>query len=286
MIQLRQRKLRAIGSGMNSRALTARCALERLTASGSLVLSGDCPVLSLHFVGADECEVSEPAQLLGNYEALLSFLVGKGYRDVHMVFVGPNLKADLNGCGETFVFDTLSVHVRTDTRYYHDFIRHLYPRDSVLTLTQPMPSCVLLFNAGLWGYDSWSPTLRELFCSSGLLVGVPVVVTSYTLEESEDDYDTIYSIAANSERESDSDSENKPQSTTSLEWLWDCEENPNKGGHVTRATQPEARAYTDNGFWQAVVTVSTAFFELDRERSAAAPTSARPTALVGTCSEG
>lgn len=268
---------------MNSRSLTARCALERLADSSSLVSSGDSPTLSLHFVGADECEVSDPAKLLKNYEALLSFLVDKGYRDVHMVFIGPNLKADLNGRGESFVFDTLSVHVRADTRYYHDFIRHLYPKDSVLTLTQPLPSCVLLFNAGLWGYDSWPPTLRELFCSSGLLVGVPVVVTSYTLEESEDDYDTINSIAVNCE----SDSDNKPQSTISLEWLWDCEENPNKGGHVTRATQPEGRPYTDNGFWQAVVAVSIDSFELDRVRSPAAPTSrARPTALVGTFSEG
>lgn len=77
------------------------------------------------------------------------------------------------------------------------------------------PNAMFLFNAGLWGYDDWLPTLEHIFgCgadysadvgsrvdTSGpsgqatrpmkntLLAGI--VVTSYCAEEAEDDMDTV-----------------------------------------------------------------------------------------------
>jgi len=44
-------------------------------------------------------------------------------------------------------------------------------------------------NAGLWGYDSWHPTLHALprYTANTTLL----FLTSYTFEESEDDYDTV-----------------------------------------------------------------------------------------------
>lgn len=50
-------------------------------------------------------------------------------------------------------------------------------------------SYIFMLNAGLWGYSSWNPTLHVLpdYAHDTTLI----FVTSYTFEESEDDYDTV-----------------------------------------------------------------------------------------------
>ena len=40
------------------------------------------------------------------------------------------------------------------------------------------PDLILAFHAGFWGYDSWRPTLMGLLRTS-----IPIIVTSYTMEE-------------------------------------------------------------------------------------------------------
>jgi len=54
------------------------------------------------------------------------------------------------------------------------------------------PDLIIAFNAGVWGYDSWKPTMERLV---GLQKSIPFVVTAYTLQEAEDDYETIKDIA-------------------------------------------------------------------------------------------
>ena len=63
----------------------------------------------------------------------------------------------------------------------HRCLYHEYPFTNT-------PDMVFLLNAGLWGYDSWEPALTML---GRRLPGVPVVVTAYTFEESEDDFDAV-----------------------------------------------------------------------------------------------
>ena len=87
-----------------------------------------------------------------------------------------------------------------------------------------------MFNAGLWGYDSWKPTLSAL----ASLHSVSILVTSYTLEEAEDDSDVIVESLGDS-----------------IRWNWQEETNPDKANAViSRATAEIGRAYSDNGAYQ------------------------------------
>jgi len=88
-----------------------------------------------------------------------------------------------------------------------------------------------------------------------------MVVTSYTLEESEDDYDTIESLYSSLVS---SVADPPVDTSVSLEWVWDCEENPHKGAAVERSTQPDNRVYVDSGFWFSCMAFAiTSSFELD-----------------------
>lgn len=94
----------------------------------------------------------------------------------------------------------------------------------------PPPNYICIFNGGLWGYDSWIPTLRSLNDFSG----VYVLVTSYTLEEAEDDYDTLMG-----------------HWRPSVECIWEPQENPFRSTvSLPRKTQPENRPYFDNFAYQ------------------------------------
>ena len=47
-----------------------------------------------------------------------------------------------------------------------------------------VPDLCVAYNAGIWGYESWDCTVK-------LMKGVTFLVTSYTVEEGEDDYERV-----------------------------------------------------------------------------------------------
>ena len=223
------------GSG---RVETTLGALHRLgvLGAGTFFASRE---LCLHFLGVDEVEMSAArmaaSSLRSEYGPLLEVLAQHGCDSVHLAFVGPNLEPALHGHRDSFVFgDALQVHVLADTRYYHDFLADSASAPS----PQLRPSLCVLFNAGLWGYDSWQPSLR-LFLD-GLLAGTPVCVTSFTLEEAEDDYDCVAELAA------------KAAGGVHVEWLWDCELNPSRGTERLEREGAAGRAYFDSHYWQCL----------------------------------
>ncbi|KAG5175201.1 kinase-like domain-containing protein [Tribonema minus] len=113
------------------------------------------------------------------------------------------------------------------------------------------PHVALLFNAGLWGYDTWRPTLARLLCAPneipccGLDADAQpalriVVVTSYCASEATDDLDVIEDVLGVEEGDVS-------------RWLWLPELNPHRSlvardrrGHVTRHEQYE------NHHWQCL----------------------------------
>jgi len=237
---------------------TAVLALRRLCDARAICAPEECSCLAVHMLGVDENElVSE--SLIESWRELLHEMAIMGYEKSHLVFVGPNIPSMLDGHEEEekeLEFDgkNLAVRVTVDARRYHDYAREAYVVTAPV-MQPPKPTFCILFNAGLWGYESWQPTLRLFLCPGGKLVGTVLVVTSYTFEESEDDYDTMAALLASIEQQS--------QTRVSLEWAWDCEMNPCAGPEVPRKTQPDGRKYIDSQCWQAVVAVSTQSFELD-----------------------
>lgn len=244
------------------RVQTALHSCKRLVSSGSILSHGECDSISIHLLGVDEQEICPSAitemQLSQNYGELLLHLVEKNYTRIYLVFIGPNLDPTLHGHNRSFQFQSSQVYISADTRYYHDFILDIYCNPQPHQLAIPKPTFCILFNAGLWGYDSWRPTLHAFFSPCSALFGIPLVITSYTLEESEDDYDTMdsYVTSLGSMDSASAEIADGTSGRVSLEWLWDCEANP-YGGTVMadRCTQPDGRRYFDSHFYQAVVAI-------------------------------
>ena len=96
----------------------------------------------------------------------------------------------------------------------------------------------IAFNAGIWGYDSWKPTIAHL-CQPGRRS--LFVITAYTIEESEDDAEVIAEIVQ----------ETANRSARGRQ-LWPPERCP-FSSKVERptASAPAGRAYYQNGAWQA-----------------------------------
>jgi len=133
------------------------------------------------------------------------------------------------------------------------------------------PNMAIAFNAGIWGYDLWKPTLNAL-CR--IHTPIPFVVTSYTTEEAEDDAEVIAEVIAEVKngRCSTSTSGEEEGCTTEQKdhgrigssaigpsdiivdnkCLWEVEVNP-FGSRKKRDTYaaPKDRLYFENGAWQA-----------------------------------
>ncbi|KAL3927414.1 MAG: hypothetical protein SGBAC_013097 [Bacillariaceae sp.] len=103
---------------------------------------------------------------------------------------------------------------------YHDW-RASIPQD---------PDLIIAFNAGIWGYVEWAPTLRALGQGS---IATPTVITSYTLEEAQEDFESIEEAVAG----------------TAAKVVWGPE--PNQfGSKVVRETKSSSREYRENSAWQ------------------------------------
>lgn len=146
--------------------------------------------------------------------------------------------------------DHLTVSIKCVNDLYHNFYnRELEALHSNIVINNcSIITLVVLFNAGLWGYDDWIPTLDILTGphrknSNGFYFSISqVLVTSYTLEEAEDDEDTIIKCYEN----------NKLACNGTLQIIWniECEINPYKSAiQLSRHSSPN-RTYCDNYAWQ------------------------------------
>lgn len=149
------------------------------------------------------------------------------------------------------------------------------------------PDALFLFNAGLWGYDDWEPTLEHVLgcscCSSSAYdaghnstdndydgnnrsasSAPAVVVTSYCPEEASDDMETIQRVLLGDDGRckcslglsvDDDAASIIPENVGvgGLEWLWKPEVNPHRS-LVPRRTEcgVEGRVLFENQSWQAL----------------------------------
>ena len=171
----------------------------------------------------------------------------------------------------------VSVTLHFNTGLYHD-VSGLFSA----------PDALFLFNAGIWGYDDWVPTLELIFgCDATSSVsiegnsddrgsasppshrserstvnsGAPppsgvVVVTSYCAEEAEDDMETVERVLLQNARRSTCSgpsATSRPEDASQVEWLWKPEVNPHRSlvpRHAACAV--EGRILFENQMWQAI----------------------------------
>jgi hypothetical protein len=224
------------------------------------------PQLTLHYVGAEEMEVGHDLTrdaVVARYAGLLDGVAASGCTAVHLRFFGPNLlsaaRADAPHALE-FVHSSMAggpelrVHVDRHCCLYHEYWATTLLTAGADTMA---PDVVIMLNAGVWGYQSWLPTLDTFAqvsraqpssgssstssSSSGThsSAGTLVVATAYTLEEAEDDEDTIRGHYG------------RPGSGVTAVWLWEAEVNPHRSTHLLeRASNVPGRRYYSNHAWQ------------------------------------
>lgn len=132
---------------------------------------------------------------------------------------------------------TLTATLRYNSGLYHD-VSELFPT----------PNAMFLFNAGLWGYDDWEPTLQRVFgCRGDDGDRPPVIITSYCPEEASHDMETIQRVVFEGEEGC------KCLKGGGLEWLWKPEVNPHRSLEP-RQTKcgVEGRILFENQSWQAL----------------------------------
>ena len=280
---------------------TIIAAMKRIATTVDVGLETDKNSCIIDFLGAEDLEfetLMDVEDINLSYELLFRFVMEMGIKHLHLSFVGPNLlgrNPPLNRI-DTSYFE-LTVSIECHSCLYHDY-HNARKMEGVTTF----PNLVLMLNAGIWGYTSWLPTLdvfsmlsdncispdtvgvddracalsQNCFCTSSssnsssssskifMRNGPHFVVTSYTLEEAEDDEDTIREHFRASEKgvstqtaliidqrdpgETDSAGSDK---IAKLHWLWEAEVNPHRSSlQIDRRTKVNGREYFSNHAWQ------------------------------------
>jgi len=109
---------------------------------------------------------------------------------------------------------------------------------------------VIAFNAGVWGYDSWKPTIASMISSASSgrsgIGETMFVITAYTVEECEDDAEVIAQVVEETAL-------SKKNNTSILgRQIWGPEANQFASRLERKtASAPPGRKYFENGAWQA-----------------------------------
>lgn len=219
----RKRSPKAIQASANlSRAATLTDALQRLN-----LLSAQ-ELLTIHIIGADGVECDSERTVKTLFGPFVRWVGASGWspKTIRISMVGPNVPGsaaqrgpvDLMPANKTSSLEAATASCHTGC--YHEWLEP----------GQHADLCVA-FNAGIWGYNEWRPTLEKM-CDMSTIT--PFLVTSYTVEEAEDDYDEVAKVVGNEER-----------------CLWKAQSNP-FASRMKRetATAVAGRDYRENAAWQ------------------------------------
>jgi hypothetical protein len=112
-------------------------------------------------------------------------------------------------------------------------------RNVSISMSLHYPNLVIAYNAGIWGYTDWHPTLKKLYEFERT---VPFVITAYTIFEAEDDFEVLEEVLGVS----------LAGDGNGRRCLWSAELNA-FASRVVRETKSSDNAYFENGAWQAYV---------------------------------
>lgn len=108
------------------------------------------------------------------------------------------------------------------------------------------PDLAIAYNAGIWGYDSWRPTLSFMCQNSGsndvTYACTPFIITAYTIEECEDDAEVISEVAEEA---------GAKRNMVLAHQLWAPESNPFPSRIERKTVSVPGRKYFENSAWQA-----------------------------------
>ena len=188
--------------------------------------------LVIHIIGSDhiECQTEETVRAaVGPLVRWIESACSSNVSSIDIELSGPNVPVAAERRGLTHLSSSSGCGLQSATArcikcVYHDYLQSEECRT---------PDLVIAFDAGIWGYDEWRPTL-EAMCNHESTI--PFVITGYTVQEAEDDAEVVAEVAANAK----------------ACCLWSAEINP-FGSRKKRETNSAARGreYRENGAWQA-----------------------------------
>lgn len=194
-----------------SRSATIAHALHRLH-----ILQSKPKRLVLHILGVDYVETKSVDQIRVAFGPLVRWLAASpnSPESIDVILIGPNIVQQPT----TDLLPRRDTPLKKASVSCHMGAYHEIPVDGPANLT-------IAFNAGIWGYREWLPTLERL-------KGAIFVVTAYTFEEAEDDAMVL-------------------AQQTGSENFWKPESNP-FGSNIQRETKSiDNRIYRENAAWQA-----------------------------------
>ncbi|KAL1519207.1 hypothetical protein AB1Y20_003467 [Prymnesium parvum] len=184
-------------------------------------------VLRIHVLGADQREGSSFSETCRFFAPLCALLAGSHWKEVSLLLCGPNCvvpPAESQLVKESIPGGAAGLRLAYSTQMYHQLSENE---------RGPAPHLAAAFQAGLWGYDSWAPTVALVRA-----VGCPLLVTSYNLPEAEDDEEALAAAGVESG------------------WRWAPEANPWGSLEDERALRAQTGAggegLYENGVWQCV----------------------------------
>ena len=160
-----------------SRALTIHAALARYDLLKEWVSGTTC--LTIHLLGADLREGCCYAETAACFAPLCALLVGTRWSMVNLVLCGPNCISREPPSEGRPVAQGPILRVAYTSLMYEEWRQS----DS----SAPRPHMAFAFQAGLWGYDSWRPSIERVVRETTL------VITCYNRFEADDDEDVLAS---------------------------------------------------------------------------------------------
>lgn len=194
-----------------SRSATVAHALHRLQ-----LLQPTPMRLVLHILGVDQVESKSVDQIRATFGPLVRWLAAssKSPESIEILLIGPNVVQQPT----VDLMPSISTPLQKATATCHVCAYHELKLEQAAHLS-------IAFNAGIWGYQEWVPTLEKL-------QGTIIVVTAYTLEEADDDTSVLAG---------------QPGSKC----IWKAEPNPFSSSLKRETKSIQNRVYRENAAWQA-----------------------------------
>jgi hypothetical protein len=223
-----------------SRSATIAEALARL----DLLQSQDS--FLIHVIGCDGTECGSEERIRERFGPVAAWIgaYAEAPRRLEIVLLGPNVPqsstATVIHLERPAPHGLLeSVKIRCYAGLYHDYVSKSRVEGTNESLESNKPSLIVAFQAGIWGYSEWEPTLTQL---AGQSSGAPVVVTSYTIQEAELDAEAVECVLAKTW----SDDANRVRAGRA----WPPEWNPYASRQPREtATAPPGHVYRENAAW-------------------------------------
>lgn len=231
-----------------SRSATLAEALIRIKEHGLLLPNnnntGSSNTLVIDIVGVDHVECESVERIQSTFRPIIRWMGAwkgcGGYQHVHLRLIGRDLANSAAITTTESGVDLLTPQTPTVFQSAiatcHSGVYHMCLSES--SSSSPAPTLSVAFNAGIWGYKDWIPTIQYLHNRTES--AIPFVITAYTLEECQEDMDVIQTVI----------DEKNGESSSAAKVLWEAQANP-FGSKTIRETKSSASEYRENAAWQA-----------------------------------